>query len=107
MDGHTSHINVAVSEFCRDHEIILYSFPVHASHILQPLDVTVFGPLKKEWNRQIESFRTENRVPMRRFFFFCVYDIAWKNVSSVKNAKSGFRVTGLVPYNPDKVDLGN
>lgn len=104
MDGHTAHINIAVSEFCMEHGIILYCFPAHASHILQPLDISVFGPLKKEWNRQIESFRAEFNVPMSRLHFFRVFDRAWKNASSEKNAKSGFRVTGLVPFNPDKVD---
>ena len=46
MDGHTSHVNLAVAEFCRDHQIILYRLPAHASHILQPLDYAVFGPVK-------------------------------------------------------------
>ena len=46
LDGHRSHINVAVSEFCIDKGIILYCFPAHASHILQPVDVTVFGLMK-------------------------------------------------------------
>ena len=46
MDGHTSHINVAVSEFCREKEIILFCFIPQASHLLQPLDVSVYGPLK-------------------------------------------------------------
>ena len=47
VDGHISHMSLPVAEFCRDHGIILYCFPLHASHIIQPLDVTVFGPVKK------------------------------------------------------------
>lgn len=46
MDGHSTHVNIAVSEFCRDNKIILYCFPPHASHIMQPLDIAVYGPLK-------------------------------------------------------------
>ena len=55
MDGHTSHINIAVSDFCRDHNIILYCFLPHSSHILQLLDISVFGPLKTFWNRSVKA----------------------------------------------------
>ena len=47
LDGHSSHVNITVAQFCYDHNIILYCLPPHASHILQPLDVAVIGPMKK------------------------------------------------------------
>ena len=47
LDGHTSHINLATAVFCRENNIILYCLPLHASHLMQPLDVAVYGPLKK------------------------------------------------------------
>jgi hypothetical protein len=104
MDGHTSHINLTVSEFCKDHGIILYCFPAHASHILQPLDVTVFGPLKKSWNHCIDEFKEEFKMPMTKAHFFKVFDQSWKKAIDKKHSIAGFKSTGLVPFNPNNVD---
>lgn len=106
MDGHSSHINIAVSEFCRDHKIILYCFPAHASHALQPLDVSVFGPMKRSWNKQVQEFHSKNRVAMTKVHFFSVFDVVWKEACRrPENVKSGFRATGLIPFNVENVNF--
>ena len=106
MDGHASHINLAVSSFCRENNIILYCFPPHASHVIQPLDVSVYGPLKKHWNAALTDFAKRYRgLSMSRTHFFGVFDSAWKKSTENKqSAVSGFRKCGLVPYNPNAVD---
>lgn len=104
IDGHTSHINLPVSEFCRNHNIILYCFPAHASHILQPLDVTVFGPLKKMWNDAIDEFQAKYKTSVTKHSFFQVFDQPWKKATEKKHSVSGFNACGLVPFNPDNVD---
>ena len=48
VDGHISHQSIEVSKLCEDNEIILYSLPPHASHIVQPLDVGIFKTMKAE-----------------------------------------------------------
>ena len=104
MDGHTAHINLAVSDFCRDNGIILYCFPAHSSHILQPLDISVFGPLKKEWNKQIELFKRDFNMALTKTNFFKVFDHAWKASTKAENAIAGFRSAGLLPFNANNVD---
>jgi hypothetical protein len=47
MDGHSSHITTNVIAFCMRNAIDLLILPPHCSHILQPLDVGVFAPLKR------------------------------------------------------------
>ena len=107
MDGHTSHINVAVSELCRENDIILYCFPPHASHLMQPLDVSVYGPLKKYWNESLDSFSRKYRgLAMTRNHFFSVLDTAWKKaVASRDIIRSGFRKSGLLPFNSEAIDF--
>ena len=105
MDGHTSHINISVSDFCRNHGIILYCFPAHGSHVLQPLDVSVFGPLKKAWNQSIERYKSEYNIAVTKNRFIQVFNPAWKSATeSPQSVVSGFRSTGLVPYNPNGVN---
>lgn len=45
-DGHDSHISASMVNFCIQHRIDLLLLPPHSSHLIQPLDVAVFGPLK-------------------------------------------------------------
>lgn len=47
MDGHSSHVTANVITYYLDKAIDLLILPPHASHILQPLDVSVFSPLKR------------------------------------------------------------
>ncbi|KAJ4920932.1 hypothetical protein JOQ06_016527, partial [Pogonophryne albipinna] len=56
LDNHSSHLSVEGIDFCRSHGIILLSFPPHCSHKLQPLDRTVYGPLKKHINSRCDNW---------------------------------------------------
>lgn len=47
MDNHSSHLDFQAVNFAKNNGIVLLTLPPHCSHVLQPLDVTVFGPFKK------------------------------------------------------------
>ena len=47
VDGHSSHIDVNTSKFCKENRISLYCLRSHSSLTTQPLDVGFYGPLKK------------------------------------------------------------
>jgi len=49
LDGHTSR---SIIEWARSHHIILQVLPAHTSHVLQLLDVSVFGPFKAFYNKE-------------------------------------------------------
>ncbi len=46
MDQHETHVSKDVIMFCRGNKIELLCLPAHTTHILQPLDIAVFNPLK-------------------------------------------------------------
>lgn len=52
------------SEFCRETRIILYALLPNTTHILQPADVAIFGPLKKKWFRGTRQWLIENKEPV-------------------------------------------
>ena len=56
IDGHESHVSADFQAFCKEKNIITISMPPHSSHLLQPLDVGCFGPLKRAYGREIEGF---------------------------------------------------
>ena len=53
-DGHDSHITGEYIGHCMDNNIILMILPPHSSHMTQPLDVGVFGPMKKHMAAEID-----------------------------------------------------
>ncbi|XP_044714673.1 DDE superfamily endonuclease domain-containing protein [Hirsutella rhossiliensis] len=50
-----SHHSTDFELYCKGNNIVTLCMPPHSSHILQPLDVGCFGPLKQAYGRQIEK----------------------------------------------------
>jgi DDE superfamily endonuclease/Tc5 transposase DNA-binding domain len=46
-DGHDSHISAEFIQHCIANRIVLLLLPPHCSHLMQPLDVGIFFPLKQ------------------------------------------------------------
>ena len=46
LDGHESHQSASFQCYCKENKIVTLCMPAHSSHLLQPLDVGCFGPLK-------------------------------------------------------------
>ncbi len=62
VDGHTSHINLEVAKLSREENIVLYCLLEHASHLMQPCDVALFGPLKREWRNSVKEYQIAHPV---------------------------------------------
>jgi len=52
LDNHKSRISLEFRSFCEENNIILLWMPPHSSHLLQPLDVGCFSPLKTAFSKQ-------------------------------------------------------
>jgi len=71
LDNHESHISLDSITYAKDNGIIIMTFPPHCSHKLQPLDRSVYGPLKRFYNSAFDSWLLHNPgKPMT------IYDIA-------------------------------
>ena len=51
LDSHTSHITPELRIRAEEYNIHLYALPSHLTHVLQPLDVGIFGPYK-HWHKE-------------------------------------------------------
>lgn len=60
LDNHGSHLSVEAIDMAAENGITLLSFPPHCSHRMQPLDVSVYGPLKAHYKKQCDSWMTQN-----------------------------------------------
>jgi hypothetical protein len=50
LDGYKSHVNQDFKDYCLEQKILTLCMPAHSSHILQPLDVVCFSPLKLKYS---------------------------------------------------------
>lgn len=103
LDGHESHHSDAFEQYCKDHNIITLCMPAHSSHILQPLDVACFGPLKKAYGAQIEGLIRARISHITKDDFLPAFCEAFEKSMTEHNVRAGFRGAGLVPFSPEVV----
>ena len=93
VDGHSSHVSPKFIAFCITHSIDLMILPAHSSHITQPLDVAVFGPLKTALGRETDALQDRDRMQKADWARLMVR--ARETSMTASNIRSGFKSTGL------------
>jgi len=98
LDGHGSHETTEFMYLCYQHNIHLLFLPPHSSHVLQPLDLSVFSSLKSRYRKEIGylNLLTDSSPIGKQNFLIC-YQKARKEALSIGNIKSGWKATGLWP----------
>ena len=105
LDNHESHISLEGINLCKENGVSLLTIPPHCSHRLQPLDVAVYGPLKTHYNNACTSWlHTNAATPMTIFSIAQCFGEAYPLACSPRNIMSGFRATGIWPFNRDVFD---
>ncbi|XP_049424947.1 uncharacterized protein LOC125884164 isoform X1 [Epinephelus fuscoguttatus] len=101
LDNHTSHLSLEGIDYCRANGVVLLSFPPHCSHKLQPVDRSVYEPLKRCINSAMDQWMVGN--PGKKM---TIYDLpgivatALPSAVTPSNIVAGFRCTGIWPFNP-------
>jgi len=104
LDNHESHLSVDGIQFAKDHGVHLLSFPPHCSHRLQPLDCSVYFPLKRYYNVECDAWcNSHPRRPMQALDIPAVCAKAFKLAMTPANIQSGFEVTGIYPFNRHRI----
>ena len=103
LDGHNSHHTIDFDNYCKDNNIIPLCMPAHSSHILQPLNVKYFGPLKASYNKEIKQMMRMQITHITKNNFFPAFKRAFYATINPKNIQANFKTTGLIPYNPKKM----
>ena len=105
FDGHGSHISLRIVETCRESNVHLVCLIPHSSHILQPLDVSVFKPMKTVWRNLLKSHYRETRLSKLNKEAFP--KLLSKLYDSLKpqNLIKGFMACGLFPIDQSAVKV--
>jgi hypothetical protein len=103
LDGHESHHSDEFEEYCKENNIITLCMPPHSSHLLQPLDVGCFSPLKKAYGRHIEDMMRAQITHITKDDFFPAFRNAFFAALTESNIQGGFGGAGIVPFDPESV----
>ncbi|XP_026481945.1 uncharacterized protein LOC113389098 [Ctenocephalides felis] len=105
LDGHASHLSYPLTKFCRENKIELIALYPNATHILQPMDVAMFRPLKAAWSHEVRDWRMEhNGESLKRENFAPLLDKSLNTLNTSEILKNGFKSTGLQPFCPDAIN---
>ncbi|KAF2884001.1 hypothetical protein ILUMI_22175 [Ignelater luminosus] len=102
LDNHESHVSVNVIKYARDNGITMVTLPPHCSNRLQPLDVGLYSSFKSRYNSAMTNWMLSN--PGKTVTIYNIPGFVKTIMSqafSQTNILSGFRSTGIHPFNPD------
>ena len=107
VDGHTTHIDLYISKFCKENGILLYCLLPHSSHITQPLDVGFFGALKLNWKKACDKYKVANMgSSVTKQTFASVFNAAWTSTVKMSTIVNSFAKAGIYPINRSAVGKG-
>jgi hypothetical protein len=73
LDGHSSHATPEFDQLCKDNKIITLCMPPHTSHLLQPLDVGSFSPLKTAYGHEVAELARQSIFHIDKQDFLYIY----------------------------------
>uniref|UniRef100_A0A8H7K3R7 HTH CENPB-type domain-containing protein n=1 Tax=Bionectria ochroleuca TaxID=29856 RepID=A0A8H7K3R7_BIOOC len=100
VDGHKSHETVEFMWECFKNKIWLLFLPSHSSHVLQPLDLSIFSALKRAFRRFLSEQQLQtDSSPVGKMTFLRCYHLARLAALTVENILSGWKASGMWPIN--------
>ncbi len=103
VDGHAFHVSTEFIRFAHEHKIVCLCLPAHSTHLLQPLDVGVFGPLKQNYKTLVAEKIRFTTYNLDKADFISLIQKARQQGINSQNIQSAWRATGLILYDPSVV----
>lgn len=100
MDGYGSHHTKEFLEYCEEKRIIPLALPSHTTHLLQPLDVCVFQPLKHWHAEAVNDAVQMGDETFTKLEFLNAFNSFRKRAFKRSTIETAWRLTGLIPYKP-------
>lgn len=108
-DNLSSHLNLQVIQECEANNVRFIALPPNTTHLLQPLDVAFFRPMKEKWRRILNEWKEGahgsrfSSVPKDEFPRLLKELMNKLEERGTQNLQSDFRKTGIHPLNRQEV----
>jgi hypothetical protein len=103
VDGHGSHHTMEFIQYCEDNNIIPFGMPPNLTHILQPLDVVVFQPLKHYHAKALDILVRDGVINITKIEFLSIIQDIRRKAFKKESILSAFKKTGIWPFNPQPI----
>ena len=103
IDSHSSHITGDLITLCMQKNINLLTIPPHCSHLLQPLDVRVYGPLKRYHAQEVDQYTQAGITRTQRAHWVEIFIRIREKALTTYNIQARWKGAGLVAFNPRRV----
>ena len=87
LDNHSSLFEPNTIQFAKDNDVITLCLPPDTTHECQPLDCSLFGPLKQHWREACHWFYQANPLQCKL------------TAATLANIFGGFKKAGVFPFN--------
>lgn len=103
-----SHLNIDTINSVKQSNAHLYCLPAHTTHVLKPLNVVIFHPIKFKFSKILQTLKLatlgwEQPTNCNKSNFTKVFKEPWEQ-TTVSLIKTGFRKYGIYPFNRNAVD---
>ena len=110
LDGASCHVSLEAVSLAQSLQIKLWLLYPNATHLLQPLDVSVFQPFKRLLRQAVWNWHGEVRNMSQYLTKYSIIPLVMQCLDSVflnnkEIIKIGFKKSGIVPWNPEEVDF--
>jgi hypothetical protein len=100
LDGHNSHVILDVVYKAKQNGLDLLTLPSHTSHLIQPLDCSIFRPFKCAFRGYMDAWTLQNRGrPAQKEDLAEWVSLALERTLTANNIIQGFKGTGIWPLN--------
>ena len=104
FDGHSCHVSKMLIEWAAAQKLILFVLPAHTSHILQPLDIGIFGPFKQFYYGECANYTRENiGQAVTKYDMVNLSCKAYLKARTPINIMSAFKKGGIYPLDKHAV----
>ena len=90
LDDYNSHCFIKFDDYCKEMDIIILCILFHSFHILQPLDVKCFGPLKAVYGKKIKKMMWIHFMHIIKNNFFPIFKQVFFASMNEKNIQAKF-----------------
>jgi hypothetical protein len=95
IDGHSSHVTARFIAYCITSKTDLFLLPPHSSRRTQPLDLSIFRPLKTALNLEVDRIFRHSTIRLLRVEWTSAYIKARARCIGSSSIESGFRKAGI------------
>lgn len=94
------------------YDIIVIIFPAHASHVLQPFDVSIAAHLKSSYiknllnNMNYYTLVGQSEVMKARYARIRAFQDAWSSISPT-DCQRAFAAAGILPFNENAIAMNH